>query len=185
MALQLHVVSQAPLVDDLRGCHHRFLPLLPHRHCDPALLPRQDLEHPSVPADRPGRGAHQVFVRQLPPWKHRHGLHVLLLSVIHVKSATGKDVRNSHNKQIRLGNVWKEDHCGELYWAYSDLNLVQHSFCWHYFYNSPRDPKAFPRVRKNSFDNRRNCVCQLLGRVLDFVRCPHYEVWQEEERTTV
>ena len=84
-------------MDDLRGGDHRLLPLFPHCHGDKAVLPGEAVEYLIVPAHRAGRRTDQVLVCQLPAGQHRHGLHVLLLCVVHVESVAGKDVRHRHD----------------------------------------------------------------------------------------
>uniref|UniRef100_A0A8B9ZDY2 Hyaluronan synthase 3 n=1 Tax=Anas platyrhynchos TaxID=8839 RepID=A0A8B9ZDY2_ANAPL len=114
VALQRALVPQAPPLDDLRVGGHRLLPLLPHRHRHPALLPRPHLEHPPLPADGAAGGHHQGHLRLLPAGQRRDDFRVPLLPALHVQPAARQDVRHRHHQQVGLGHVGAPHHRGQL-----------------------------------------------------------------------
>uniref|UniRef100_A0A8C5ITN2 Hyaluronan synthase 3 n=1 Tax=Junco hyemalis TaxID=40217 RepID=A0A8C5ITN2_JUNHY len=114
VALQRALVPQAPPLDDLRVGGHRLLPLLPHRHRHPALLPRPRLEHPPVPADGAAGGRHQGHLRLLPARQRRDDLHVPLRPPLHVQPAARQNLRHCHHQQVGLGHLRAPHHRGEL-----------------------------------------------------------------------
>ncbi|XP_041256902.1 hyaluronan synthase 3 isoform X2 [Onychostruthus taczanowskii] len=114
VALQRALVPQASPLDDLRVGGHRLLPLLPHRHRHPALLPRPRLEHPPVPADGAAGGCHQGHLRLLPARQCRDDLHVPLRPPLHVQPAARQNLRHCHHQQVGLGHLRAPHHCGEL-----------------------------------------------------------------------